>query len=101
MVKLRLRRVGNRNRPVYRVVVADQRLPRDGRFIEEIGTSRRVGSYINSISYCEVRVRGLVGYDVALTWRRSPVRIRADPPTIFLLSIYDILHCHVIRPHLF
>ena len=38
MVKLRLRRVGNRNRPVYRVVVADQRLPRDGRFIEEIGT---------------------------------------------------------------
>jgi small subunit ribosomal protein S16 len=38
MVKLRLRRIGNRNRPVYRVVVADQRLPRDGRFIEEIGT---------------------------------------------------------------
>ena len=38
MVKLRLRRVGNRNRPVYRVVVADQRSPRDGKFIEEIGT---------------------------------------------------------------
>ena len=38
MVKLRLRRVGNRNRPVYRVVVADQRSPRDGKIIEEIGT---------------------------------------------------------------
>jgi len=38
MVKLRLRRVGNRNRPVYRVVVADQRSPRDGKFIEEVGT---------------------------------------------------------------
>ena len=38
MVKLRLRRVGNLNRPVYRVVVADQRSPRDGKFIEEIGT---------------------------------------------------------------
>ena len=38
MVKLRLRRFGNRNRPVYRVVVADQRSPRDGKIIEEIGT---------------------------------------------------------------
>ena len=38
MVKFRLRRFCNRNRPVYRVVVADQRSPRDGKIIEEIGT---------------------------------------------------------------
>ncbi|MCS1411611.1 MAG: 30S ribosomal protein S16 [Verrucomicrobia subdivision 3 bacterium] len=37
-VKIRLKRVGARNRPVYRVVVADGRSPRDGKFIEEIGT---------------------------------------------------------------
>jgi len=37
-VKIRLKRVGARNNPVYRVVVTDGRSPRDGRFIEEIGT---------------------------------------------------------------
>lgn len=36
-VKIRLRRMGARNNPFYRVVVADSRSPRDGRFIEEIG----------------------------------------------------------------
>jgi small subunit ribosomal protein S16 len=37
MVKIRLRRVGAKNRPVYRIVVADSRSPRDGDFIEVIG----------------------------------------------------------------
>ena len=37
MVRIRLRRVGKRKQPIYRVVVADQRNPRDGRFIEVIG----------------------------------------------------------------
>ncbi|MDY6908246.1 MAG: 30S ribosomal protein S16 [Chloroflexota bacterium] len=37
MVKIRLRRTGRRNRPSYRVVVADSRAPRDGAFIETIG----------------------------------------------------------------
>jgi small subunit ribosomal protein S16 len=37
MVKIRLRRVGRRNRPFYRVVVADSRSPRDGKFIDIIG----------------------------------------------------------------
>ncbi|MCK4331510.1 MAG: 30S ribosomal protein S16, partial [Dehalococcoidia bacterium] len=37
MVKIRLRRVGAKNRPMYRVVVADSRSPRDGAFIEVIG----------------------------------------------------------------
>ena len=38
MVKIRLRRMGAKKAPFYRVVVADGRYPRDGRFIEEIGT---------------------------------------------------------------
>ena len=37
-VKIRLRRMGSKKAPFYRVVVADSRTPRDGRFIEEIGT---------------------------------------------------------------
>ena len=37
MVKIRLRRMGVKKAPFYRVVVADSRYPRDGRFIEEIG----------------------------------------------------------------
>ncbi|MGN1048739.1 MAG: 30S ribosomal protein S16 [Eubacteriales bacterium] len=36
-VKIRLRRIGAKKAPFYRVVVADSRFPRDGRFIEEIG----------------------------------------------------------------
>ncbi len=42
-VKIRLRRMGSKKRPFYRLVVADSRSPRDGRFIEEIG-------YYNPIS---------------------------------------------------
>ncbi len=37
-VKMRLKRMGKKKSPYYRVVVADSRSPRDGRFIEEIGT---------------------------------------------------------------
>ena len=37
-VKIRLKRIGAKKNPFYRVVVADSRFPRDGRFIEEIGT---------------------------------------------------------------
>ena len=36
-VKIRLRRMGAKKTPFYRIVVADSRYPRDGRFIEEIG----------------------------------------------------------------
>ena len=36
-VKIRLRRMGKKKAPFYRIVVADSRYPRDGRFIEEIG----------------------------------------------------------------
>ena len=38
MVKIRLRRMGAKKAPYYRIIVADSRSPRDGRCIEEIGT---------------------------------------------------------------
>lgn len=37
MLKIRLKRMGMKKKPFYRVVVADERSPRDGRFVEEIG----------------------------------------------------------------
>jgi len=37
-VKIRLKRIGTHKKPFYRVIIADSRSPRDGRFIEEIGT---------------------------------------------------------------
>jgi small subunit ribosomal protein S16 len=40
-VRVRLTRVGSKKNPIWRVVVADQRSPRDGRFIETIGPAAR------------------------------------------------------------
>ena len=50
MVKIRLRRMGSKKKPFYRIVVADSRSPRDGRFIEEIG-------YYNPIAKPEAEVK--------------------------------------------
>ena len=49
-VKIRLRRMGAKKAPFYRVVVADSRFPRDGRFIEEIGT------YNTMVDHAEVKI---------------------------------------------
>ena len=61
MLKLRLSRGGTKKRPVYKVVVADSRFPRDGRFIEKVGffnpllpkdKKERVGLEAERIKYC-------------------------------------------------
>ena len=44
MVKIRLRRMDAKKRPFYRIVVADARSPRDGRFIEEVGFYNPMGA---------------------------------------------------------
>lgn len=49
-VKIRLRRMGAKKAPFYRVVVADSRYPRDGRFIEEIGT------YNTMVDHAEIKI---------------------------------------------
>ena len=38
MVKIRLKRMGAKKKPFYRIIVADERSPRDGKFIEQVGT---------------------------------------------------------------
>ena len=61
MVKLRLMRMGKKKQPTYRVVAADARSPRNGRFIEIVGTyePRREPSVIN------------IDNDKALAWLRK------------------------------
>jgi small subunit ribosomal protein S16 len=60
-VKIRLRRMGAKKAPFYRIVVADSRYPRDGRFIEEIG-------YVNPMTDPpDVRLDG----DKAKQWIRN------------------------------
>ena len=54
-VKLRLKRMGSKQRPFYRIVAADSRFPRDGRFIETVGTYDPVKAD-NNISVKEDRV---------------------------------------------
>lgn len=49
MVKMRLRRVGAKKQPFYRVIVADERSPRGGRFIDEIG-------YYNPLGNSEIKI---------------------------------------------
>ena len=61
MVKIRLRRLGAKKAPFYRVVVADSRFPRDGRFIEEIGT------YNPCVSPAEIKIDA----DRAKEWIKS------------------------------
>lgn len=57
-VRIRLKRMGAKKRPFYRIVVADSRAPRDGKFIEEIG-------YYNPISEpVEIKIDG----EKALQW---------------------------------
>ena len=57
MVKIRLRRMGAKKAPYYRVVVADSRSPRDGRFIEELGTydpmaeCSKLNLYVERVKY--------------------------------------------------
>ena len=56
-VKLRLTRMGSKKRPTYRIVATDSRRPRDGEYLELIGTYSPVGE-------CQVNIKE----DVALKW---------------------------------
>ena len=60
-VKIRLKRMGAKKAPFYRIVVADSRFPRDGRFIEEIGT------YNPLTSPAEIKVDA----EKAATWLKN------------------------------
>ena len=63
-VKLRLTRVGSKKNPIYRVVVADSRSPRDGRFIQKIG-------FYNPLLPSDHADRVKVDFDVAKEWLKK------------------------------
>ena len=62
MVKLRLKRMGKKGAPFYRIVAADSRSPRDGRFIEQIGTYNP-----NNVNAAEVKI----DEESALKWLKD------------------------------
>ncbi len=57
MVKIRLKRMGAKKRPYYRIVVMDSRTPRDGRTIEEVGYYHPVEAEDKQVKFREERVR--------------------------------------------
>ena len=63
MVKMRLRRAGAKKQPFYRVIVADERSPRGGRFIDEIG-------YYNPLGNSEIKIDA----DKAKVWLAKGVQ---------------------------
>ena len=80
MVKIRLRRVGAKNRPSYRVVVTDARSPRDGRFIEVIG-------HYNPLTQPSTVV---IGEERALHWLRQGAQPTATVSSLLTkLGIMD------------
>lgn len=73
MVKIRMKRIGTKKKPFYRIVVADSRFPRDGKFIEELGTydpttdpvtfsanGERVKHWVSRGAQCTDTVRALL-----------------------------------------
>lgn len=60
-VKLRLKRMGKKGKPFYRIVAADSRSPRDGRIIESIGT------YNPTTNPAEIKVNG----ELAMKWLKN------------------------------
>lgn len=57
MVKIRLKRMGSKRRPYYRIVVMDSRAPRDGRTIEEVGLYHPVEAEEKQVTIKEDRVK--------------------------------------------
>ncbi len=60
-VKIRLKRLGTKKRPYYRIVVMDSRAPRDGRTIDEVGTYHPVEAEDRQVSLKEDKIRDWLG----------------------------------------
>ncbi|MTI84537.1 MAG: 30S ribosomal protein S16 [Firmicutes bacterium] len=65
-VKIRLKRIGAKKNPIYRIVVSDSRSPRDGRFIEELGYYNPLKEPVE-IKIDEVKARDWIGKGAQLT----------------------------------
>ncbi len=72
-VKIRLKRMGAKKAPFYRIIVADSRSPRDGRFVEEIGT------YNPNVEPSEVKVNE----ELAQKWLKNGAQPTATVSRLF------------------
>lgn len=61
MVKIRLKRIGTKKRPFYRVVVMDSRAPRDGRTLEEVGTYHPISEEGKQTEFNVDRIKEWIG----------------------------------------
>lgn len=61
MVKIRLKRIGTKKRPYYRVVVMDSRAPRDGRTLEEVGTYHPIEEEGKQTDFKTERIKEWIG----------------------------------------
>ena len=84
-VKIRLKRMGAKKRPFYRVVVADSRSPRDGRFIEEIGT------YNPLANPSEVKIDA----------EKAQNGLRMGQTNRYCKSFVEKMRCYFLRQHLY
>ena len=80
-VRIRLKRIGGKNDPAFRIVVADGRSPRDGRFIEEIGSydpKKRVAPYSLDLEWAQYWVsKGAQPSDTVASFIRKAKRAAA------------------------
>jgi small subunit ribosomal protein S16 len=80
-VRIRLKRIGGKNDPAFRIVVADGRSPRDGRFIEEIGSydpKKRVATYNLNLERAQYWIsKGAQPSETVASFIRKSVRAAA------------------------
>lgn len=57
MVTIRLKRVGTKKKPFYRIVIADSRSPRDGKFIEQVGLYQPIMDVDKQVIYDENKIK--------------------------------------------
>ncbi len=80
-VRIRLKRIGTTNTPAYRIVVADSRSPRDGRFIEEIGAyqpQKKGDNFVLDLERAEYWVgKGAQPSDTVASFLRKSRKARA------------------------
>lgn len=80
-VRIRLKRIGTTNTPAYRIVVADSRSPRDGKFIEEIGTyqpQKKSDNYVVDIERADYWIsKGAQPTDTVASFLKKARRAKA------------------------
>jgi small subunit ribosomal protein S16 len=85
-VKIRMKRVGTKNTPVYRIVVADGRSPRDGKFIEEIGTYqplKKDGNFVMDLERAKYWVsKGAQPSDTVASFMKKAAKAAAAAPAV-------------------